>query len=80
LLGYIDEVSFNQSRLYLVPHDDMKNLCDKYGKATHGTQTVNEENPKVEMTFRIIMKKENEILSLFENKYRTKELEDVIFN
>ncbi len=80
LLGYIDEVNFNQSRLYLVPHDDMKNLCDTYGKATHGTQTVNEENPKVEMTFRIIMKKENEILSLFENKYRTKELEDIIFN
>jgi hypothetical protein len=80
LLGYIDEVSFNQSRLYLVPHNDMKNLCDKYGRAIHGTEIVNAENPKVEMSFRIDMKTNNEILSLFESKYRTKEMENIVFN
>lgn len=79
ILGYIDEINFNESRLYLVPHKDMESLCNQYGSATHGTKDANDSNKNVEMSFRIEMKTENELLKLFENKYRAIELEQLIF-
>jgi hypothetical protein len=80
LLGYIDEKQFENSRLYIVPHKDMMALCNKYGTATHGTKDANNSNENVEMSFRIEIKTNNELLSLFEKKYRAKDLERIIFN
>jgi hypothetical protein len=80
LLGYIDEKQFENSRLYLVGADKMKDLCNQYGHATHGTQDENESNKNVEMTFRIEMKTDNELLELFEQQYRANDLENIIFN
>jgi hypothetical protein len=80
LLGYIDEKQFENSRLYLIPHEDMKNLCNEYGTPTHGTEIANEANQNVEMSFRIEMKTENHLLTLFEKKYRAIDLENMIFN
>jgi hypothetical protein len=73
LLGYIDEKEFENSRLYLVPHCDMKSLCNKYGIPTHGTKND-------EISFRIKMKIDNDLLKLFEQQYRTKKIEKIIFN
>ncbi|MCL2039811.1 MAG: hypothetical protein FWG85_05210 [Bacteroidetes bacterium] len=80
ILGYIDEKQFDDSRLYLVSHKNMKELCNKYGTATHGTKDVNDSNENVEMSFRIEMKIENDLLNFFESNFRANELESIIFN
>ena len=80
LLGYIDEKQFTESRLYLVHKMVMEELCNKYGKTTHGTKDANYSNENVELSFRIEMKTKNEILLLFEQKYRATNLENQIFN
>ncbi len=80
LLGYIDEKQFAKSRLYLVPHENMKNLCEQYGTATHGTKDANNSNENVEMSLRIEMKTKNDLLALFEKTFRAADLENLIFN
>lgn len=80
LLGYIDEKQFVNSRLFLVPHENMKDLCSQYGTATHGTKGANKSNENVEMSLRIEMETENELLAFFENTFRAINLEELIFN
>jgi hypothetical protein len=80
LLGYIDELNFAESRLYCIPMEDMVDLCKKYGRATHGTENINETNKHVEMSVRIKMKTDNDLLKLVETKYRKLEFENTVFN
>jgi len=80
LLGYIDEIKLENSRLYLVPKKEMEELCNQYGTATHGTEDANDSNKNIEMSLRIEMKTENGLLALFEKKYRSIDFENQIFN
>jgi len=80
LLGYIDEKQFENSRLYIVPHKDMEELCNQYGTPTHGTKDSNESNEYIEKSLRIEMKTNNELLTCFEENYRAYDWEDIIFN
>ncbi|MDR3227083.1 MAG: hypothetical protein LBT56_05370, partial [Prevotellaceae bacterium] len=80
LLGYIDEQQFENSRLYLLPHDEMKKQCKLFNSATHGTEKANESNKTVEMSLRVKMKNDDALLLDFEKKFRAKDLEETIFN
>jgi len=81
ILGYVDEEVFENSRLFKLSHEEMKNECVKFGlSATHGTREANLNNKNIELTFRLKMDFSNKEYLRFEKLYRDNDLEDKVFD
>lgn len=78
ILAYIDEDEFRNSKIYLIPHEDMIDLVETFGSAAHGTTTANVSNQHVEFALRPSMKKVGRLEEVLGN-YRSLELMNKVF-
>lgn len=80
LLGYIDEKNFNNSRLYLLTHQQLIDECNSMNVgAMHGTAIANQQNQNVELALRLPIDNNNLNFQRFEKNYRAFNLENIIF-
>lgn len=75
---FIDEITF-KNYLFMLTHEEMSELIQKYGSATHGTKTANESNINIEYSYSLNLNNED-LLKEWQEKYSNLDLYNKIFN
>lgn len=77
---FIDEDDFTDSRIFHLTKEQMIEEVELIGGFTHGTKEVNATNINPEYSITIPMKSSSPILTRWESKYRSKDLEFKLFD
>lgn len=78
ILSYINELDLGNSIVYLIPHDDMTNLCSLFGSSTHGTVNIADQNAYNEISITIPVYNTNSDVTTAFLPYRNDTLRDWI--
>lgn len=78
ILSYINELDLGNSIIYLIPHDDMIQLCTSFGSSTHGTMNIADQNIYNEISITIPVYNTNSEITAAFLPYRNDTLRDWI--